>query len=635
MKRINLFILLGMIGAGSMTLADGVRPVTVQIKEQEPGRFLVQWRVPRQLPARAIPAPTMPASCRGSGEPSLVERTGAWVLEQTYQCPEGLHGQVVGVAYPLPNAMVFTLLRVEYLSGEQHARMLEPGEKTWRLPDPESGGAPRALRDARGAILSGVEHLAGNPVHLVFLLSLALLGAQGPVLRLVTWFTLGQLVAVALAASTPLRLSPVQAEIGVAVAAVLLAREALRPASGRRQLTAVAVVAGLAHGLGLVSPPASHDGSILLYQALTVLGMDTVLIVGFMALKLLGRLVPEFLTRTGAPAVGAYLVAGFAVALALSAPVPGAGAAISSTVGSATFQLPGLDLPEGSGAQTSRRLAQKVPDATFQSFISIEAFEVRHEVLVRLQDVADRLDLDPAGILAVDAQVEIKEQVRELVEARVAMAIDGGEADALGHRVDFLGLDARGALPRTAPIPEQVQEAWIGVTAVYLSEKTPREVVLAWKGFDLAPTIPVTVTDPESSLSIQVTAAQPELRWQNRLAQDPAPVVRETTVQPTTLWVPLLSLAPLAALAFLMLSAMRGRRSELSLSLARVMVATALLLAPLGGVAWALPFSTGTTPNPARARQILASVLPNVYRAFQYPTESTVMPVTLGSGVGI
>ena len=32
------------------------QPIQVQIQEQEPGAFLVQWRVPKTLPIEAMPA---------------------------------------------------------------------------------------------------------------------------------------------------------------------------------------------------------------------------------------------------------------------------------------------------------------------------------------------------------------------------------------------------------------------------------------------------------------------------------------------------------------------------------------------------------------------------------------------------
>ncbi len=74
---------------------------------------------------------------------------------------------------------------------------------------------------------------------------------------------------------------------------------------------------------------------------------------------------------------------------------------------------------------------------------------------------------------------------------------------------------------------------------------------------------------------VELSAMQPTLRRENQLSGDPAPVVRTIAVEPVTLWVPLLSLVPLGA----------------------------LLLGPVGGLAWALP---------------------NVYRALEFSTESAV-----------
>ena len=51
-------------------------------------------------------------------------------------------------------------------------------------------------------------------------------------------------------------------------------------------------------------------------------------------------------------------------------------------------------------------------------------------------------------------------------------------------------------------------------------------------------------------------------------------------------------------------------------------VAGAFLLAPQGNVALALPQSVATSPDREASKRILARLLPNVYRAFEFPTES-------------
>ena len=51
-------------------------------------------------------------------------------------------------------------------------------------------------------------------------------------------------------------------------------------------------------------------------------------------------------------------------------------------------------------------------------------------------------------------------------------------------------------------------------------------------------------------------------------------------------------------------------------------VAAALLIAPVGEVALALPSALGSVPSTGEARRVLAGVLPNVYRAFEFREES-------------
>jgi len=610
----------------SSAVADGVRPVTMQVKEQEAGRFLVQWLVSKQLPTRTIPSPVLPASCQVAGERKVVERPGTWSLQQLYRCPDGLSGQELRVDYPFLNVTVSTLLRVELLSGERYAHMLPPGEHSWRVPEAASGGVPAWLLAAREAVLGGAGHFVGNGVHGAFLLSLLLLGGLGIAVRLATAFSAGQLVAVGVISFSGARLGAPLAEIGVAVAAALLAREALRAPAERRQLGALAAGAGLVHGLGIANwaAPPAQDAAVSVASLLVfVLGMDAVLLLSAMTLTGLGQLVPRRLSEAPARSIAAYGVAGVALALAFSAPVAEPGAAAGQRPGG--LQLQGLSIPEGgAGPAGSRRVAARFPDAALQSFVAVAAFEVRHEVLVRLKDVADRIGLGTSGELAVEEQDDVKQRVRELVGMRTSVAIDEERAEPVAYRVDFLGLNPQGALPRLSAIPEPIDAAWLGVTAVYPTVATPREVAVRWESFDAAQTIPATVTDPESSRSAELTAGRPVLRWENELSEDPAPIVTAIEVEAATVWVPVWSLLPLGALVLLALAVVRDRRRELSLALVRVMLACALVLGPVAGIAMALPFSVGSIPNPVQARRILTGVLPNVYRAFEFPTESAV-----------
>ncbi len=467
-------------------------------------------------------------------------------------------------------------------------------------------------------------HFAGNGVHLALVVALMLFGGFAIATRSASAFAAGQLVAVVVLSVSGFRLGAPLAEIGLAAFVALIAREALRPPAERRPHAALAVGAGLVHGLALarlVAPPADYSGPTVLYYALVVLGMDAVLLLAAMAGSGLRQLAPQQLSRGAFATVAVYSVGVAAIALALGFPAAGTGSAARKAP--AGLQLPDLPIPEGAAAaQASRRLASPFPDATLQSFVTVAAFEVRHEVLVRLRDLAERIDLDPSGELAVDAQDEVKRQVQELVKMRTGFAIDQREMEPVEVRVDFLSLEARGALPRLSPVPEPIDAAWLGVTAVYLTESTPKQVSLTWDGFDTEAMVPVTVTDPESSRTVELTERRPALRWNNELSEDPTPIVSATAVDPAVLWLPLLCLALLGAAVAFGVTALRGRRRALSIALTRLALACAVLLAPVGNVALPLPPSIAGNLDQDGAKRILARLLPNVYRAFEFPTES-------------
>ena len=297
--------------------ADIVQPVSVQLREQEPNTFLVRWSVPQTYPVRAMPEPVLPEDCRPQGERLLQEQPGTWLNRQVFRCADGVAGREIGIRYPFVSAGQSAMIRVELLSGEKLVHALNPGEDSWLVPEIDAGLLAKLWPNCRRAVLDGVRHFSGGWPHLAFWLALCLVGGAGNALRLVSAFTLGQLLAVGLSSLFGISLPPVLAEGAIAIAVVVLVSEALRPASQRRQLMALSAVTGLIHGLGLVSffaTPQSFVGVEWLYLSLSVLGMDATLLllvmVGLASRRLVaGRSWAARLLRPVAYGLGAFGVA--------------------------------------------------------------------------------------------------------------------------------------------------------------------------------------------------------------------------------------------------------------------------------------------------------------------------------------
>jgi hypothetical protein len=607
-----------------VALADVGPPAHMQITESEPGLYTVQWRVPKALLPRAVPSPQLPETCRPSSEGMVLNQPGAWLFTQEWSCETTLAGQEVGMRYPFPDLALTSVVRVDFLSGDRFAHVLSPGEGSWKLP--EGTAAPDRVLEARRALLEGVSHVLNSWIHLLFLLVLGLLGGYHQPIRLVTAFTVGQLVG-ALVTSFVKGIGAVPAEISLAVGVAILARQAIEPVAQRRRLWALAIASGLIHGMGITAWLATDLGDVgvgLIGRFFAVLGMDAAHLLGALCLTWLLQLSAKRPTADVIHEAAAYSVGVVGLALAIALSLDG-GAATPDT------NRPSLEVPVSSEARTasgvsgSQRLAPATPDAAVQSFIAVEPFEVRHEVMIRLAGLAEELGLDMNSTLEVEQQTVLCERLATLVRENTLVEVDGQSPRVQLRRADFMTVDPTGALPRPEPMPEPVSEAVVGLVFAYPTTGVPEGISLRWKQLPQAISlVPTTLIDPENVTVRTVSAQESSVRWENKLVEDPIPTMTEVEVEPIKLPVPWLSLPLLAIAGTLSLSEMRGRRSAFYYTWARVALALAVLAGPVVQTAFALPGSAGQTPSQRQARRILSGLLPNIYRAMEFREEAVI-----------
>lgn len=596
----------------------------MRIVEIEADRYRVTWRVPTVLPARAVPTPRLPEGCGPVGERSVTSQPGAWVFEQSWSCGTPITGREIGIDYPFGNTALTTVARVELLSGDSFARVISPGDPPWQLP--EGTAAPDPIGMAADAARAGVGHALRSPVHWLFVAVAAALGVVAAP-AVVTTFTGGQLVGAGLAAGPLPALPGVPAEILFAVATALLAREALRPVAERRSLLPVAGAAGLVHGLavaGLVTSDLGGASAGLAISVVAALGIDAAHLVGIGVLLGLGRLLARQAAterrRRGVAWSGGALAMAVALGLTFGGGPTGMDAAPS--VSTALDARPAEATPGPTGSQ---RISPAAPDAPLQSFLAVEPFELRHEVMVRLGPLAPEFGLDAAETLDPAEQPAIRQAVTEFVLARTEVTADGEAILPFTRRADFMTVSPTGALPRVNPVPEPISEATIGVMIAYPTEGMPGRVQLEWRPFpEAVGEVPATLIDPESNGFELLTPARPALAWKNMLSEDPIPTVEAIEVEPFRLPVPWLSI-PLFLGALAMLGmALLDRRRTVSFAGARVLLVLGLLVGPLAETAIAVPGSSSRVPTERQARRILAGLLPNIYRALEYRDESAI-----------
>jgi hypothetical protein len=319
-----------------------------------------------------------------------------------------------------------------------------------------------------------------------------------------------------------------------------------------------------------------------------------------------------------------YAVGSAGVAAAVSLAAQGGSTAQETPSTSLAMPAETASAP-AAGARGSRRVAPTTPDTGVQSYLSVEPFETRHEVMLRLVGLTGELDLDGLSTVEVAAQPDVAERLADLVLDGTEVLIDGVPASGRLRRAEFMTVDPTGALPRPRAVPEPVADAVIGVIVSYPTPGMPRAVVLEWRRFPTGiEAIPATAIDPENVASEVLSSNRRRLVWDNTLLEDPIPTVEAVPVEPVDLPVPWLSLPLFAVAGWLIVTGFGGGRSTVFIAAARVVLAVALAVGPLVETAIALPGSSGRTPSERQARRILAGLLPNVYRALEFRSEELI-----------
>jgi len=267
------------------------------------------------------------------------------------------------------------------------------------------------------------------------------------------------------------------------------------------------------------------------------------------------------------------------------------------------------------------------------SFLYVEPYEVRHEVLTRVVDVQNWVDLglDGRRYIAPDDWPAIKQRVGDFLMSRNPVRIDGAAVPAVLDRVDFVTVGIKGIRLLETPEKLEVSTAIVGVIMAHVIDGLPQEVTVDWELFtDRVGQVPATAIDPAGPLMSYLTPDDPRHVWTNYLKNyvPPQVVGLEVAGSAGSYRVPMVSAALLLVLAPLAWVAWRGRRRRVVLAVASLLGVAALGLAavllPVGRVAVPKPVIAGVTMDDERATALLTGVLENVYRAFDFRDEAAV-----------
>ena len=271
--------------------------------------------------------------------------------------------------------------------------------------------------------------------------------------------------------------------------------------------------------------------------------------------------------------------------------------------------------------------------SALMTYLYVEDYEVRHEVLTRVKDLEKWMDLGLRGdeYIEVDELDELKRRIGDFLLTRNKVLIDGRAAKPILDRSNYIKVSISGIQILERPERMEINTAIVGVILTYLVDELPKEVTVDWDLFtDQIQRVPATSVDPAGPLPTFLTADDNVHKWTNYLKNYSPPTVASVSVIETVnkLSLPVLSILLIVGIFIILVWAWRrSRKGEgllVPLASGLAFLIGVVVLYPAARVEMARPGVMLNSLDQQEAQTILNSLLKNVYRAFDFRQESDV-----------
>jgi hypothetical protein len=264
--------------------------------------------------------------------------------------------------------------------------------------------------------------------------------------------------------------------------------------------------------------------------------------------------------------------------------------------------------------------------SALMSFLYVEPYEVRHEVLARIKDLEVWMDLGLRGEDSIEADEwdGLMARVGAFLLAKNPVSIDGKPTEPILARTSFVTVGLRGIQVIEEPQDLDASTAILGAILTYETAGMPNEVTVDWELFtDQVRQVPTMAIDPAGPFLSTVDPDDRVIAWQNHLVDYRPPTIEAVPLGPDQR----LRL-PLLALALLLLSLGAGGLALKTRWLSRKAWAGT---AASGLIAAALLSSVGLheVPNPLAgppegeaAIDVVTGLTENLHSALQYREEA-------------
>jgi hypothetical protein len=271
--------------------------------------------------------------------------------------------------------------------------------------------------------------------------------------------------------------------------------------------------------------------------------------------------------------------------------------------------------------------------SALMTFLYVEPYEVRHEILTRVKDLEEWMDLGLRGdeFIELDELGPLMQRIGDFMLARNPVLIDGEAVEPILDRMNYVTVGVTGIRIIEAPERLEISTAIVGVILTFITDGIPQEVTVDWELFtDQVQRVPATSTDPAGPLPTFISPDDNVHTWTNYLKNYPLPTVEAVAVAGSVgeIEIPVVSAGGGLLLVLMLLVIAARRKHGASI---RVPAIAAGVFFAASAAAW--PFARITVDRPAaiagtleteQSVALVETLLKNVYRAFDFREEDDV-----------
>ena len=267
--------------------------------------------------------------------------------------------------------------------------------------------------------------------------------------------------------------------------------------------------------------------------------------------------------------------------------------------------------------------------SSLMSFLYVDPYEVRHEVLMRVKDLEEWIDLGYQldDVIEVEDQDALKEKISNFLVGRNIVTIDGKVGVPIIDKVHFVKWSLAGIQIQEGKEPMDYSSAVIGVIFAFPHDSIAQDISIDWDMFsDKILEVPQVATDPAGPMPYILRKDDHVLTWKNYLKKYKLPTISE--VQVSSAEIPLLKIAALIFVLFGMIKLFQKtskiKRTKLSYGGIILIGISLFFLSFYFKQSLTVPFVQKESFTKPEASLLISHLLKNTYRAFDFREESDI-----------